>query len=259
MSILPKLIGLYKESGWEPLTGYSSYHFEGYMDAPFTALMKGDRLVGHLGLALQEVMFLEHFNLYIKPRRILVLGNAYGWSTVALALIFPGANVVGIDPATEGNALTNEIAVRHGLAAIAISARSPEDVGAVCADHLGGTCDLALVDAIHTNDAIISDVRACVPYSHENTIFVFHDLINWGLVDGFQRVLSEHMLSGKVLTRTPSGMGVAFKKAPQDFQDYIAAFSDDANLFRAYRRWVIERRGDKAHAVLNRLTASGTW
>src|SRR5262245_53996069 len=108
-TILPKLIAMYRASGLEPMTGYSSHFFGGYAYASCTTFVRDNAVRGCNGLALQEIMFVEGLRDYLEPKRILVIGNSYGWSTLALALMFPQARVVGIDPVEEGNAITNEI------------------------------------------------------------------------------------------------------------------------------------------------------
>lgn len=252
MSILPKLISAYRSAGYDTLTGYNPYHFGGWMDAPFTRLVwKGD-LQGCPGLALQEVMMLEGFSDYLKPRNILVVGNAQGWSTLALSLIFPEANVVGIDPVPEGNALTNLIAEHERLRVKAVDGYSPQDVAGICAANLSGPLDLVLIDAVHSNEAVLTDFAACLPLAHENTVWVFHDVINWGLVEAITQIRAEHGLAGNILTRTPSGMAVLWKNAPADFQEYISAFCEDFNLYYGYRDLVlrsISEGGDQAAVV----------
>ena len=251
MSILPKLLAIYKEGGWETLTGYSPSHFGGAGDVPFTAFLSltTKRLMGHRGLALQEIMFLEHFRSYLEPKRILVVGNAFGWSTLALALIFPQARVVGIDPMEDGNAVTNELASRHGLNVIAVKGESPGDVASICAAQLHGPCDLVLIDAIHTSEAVVTDFEACLRSGHEGTVFVFHDVISWGLFDGFERVCTSHRMSGQILTRTPSGMAIAYRTIPEGLLAYTEAFAGDPMIYRQYREWVLKQQAVKASAT----------
>lgn len=236
MTILPNLIALYRRFGYEPVTGYNSYHFHNYMNAPFTGFLKDGRFYGSYGLALQEVMFLEHFRDYLQPRSILVIGNAYGWSTLALALIFPGARVVAIDPFQDGNALTNALARANGLDAIAVDGHSPVDVAAVAAAHLPGPLDLCLIDAVHDGESIQRDFAACLPLLDARGVVLFHDVINWGLVEAFNRIRAQPGVEGMVLTRTPSGMAVAWREVEAAFLDYLSVFSEPPGIFAIYRQ-----------------------
>jgi hypothetical protein len=97
-TIIPKLFNIYRAAGYEPITGYSPFHFFNLRDVPFTVFLKHNTISGCPGLALQEIMFVEQFRDFIAPQRVLIIGNAYGWSTIALALTFPSAKIVAIDP-----------------------------------------------------------------------------------------------------------------------------------------------------------------
>ena len=253
MSILPRLIALYRATGHEPLTGYNPYHFENYMDAPFTKFVKDNSITGCAGLALQEVMFLEHFANYLSPKNILAIGNAHGWSTIALSLIFPDAKVVAIDPVTVGNTLTNQIAANAKLNVAAVDGYSPQDVSRIGAEHFEGAVDLVLIDAIHTNEAVLVDFAACKPLGHKDTVYVFHDVINWRLVDAIHKIKAEHGLTGHILTRTPSGMAVLWNDVPPAFEEYISAFCEPPHFFRQVRKFIIEYSSMSPTQTLEKL------
>jgi len=237
MSMIPALLKLYRSAGYEPVTGYNSYHFANYMDAPFTRFIKDARLFGiGAGLALQEVMFLENFREFIDPRGILVIGNSFGWSTLALGLIFPKAKVVSIDPNQEGNALTNELAKSGKLNVIAAEGWSPRDLEKVVSNNLGGPVDFVLIDGLHEHDAVLADFDGCMKVIGDSAVLAFHDVLNWDLIDAFRRMLQVSGMSGKILTRTASGMALAWRTIPPELEEYILAFCDDINIYRAYRR-----------------------
>jgi predicted O-methyltransferase YrrM len=254
-SILPKLIDMYRKRGYETLTGYNPYHFNGYMDAPFTHFIDKDGVTTAMfGLALQEIMFLEHFSDYMQPKKILVIGNSYGWSTLALALIFPQAAVLAIDPNEKGNVFTSQIATQHGLSVTAATGYSPQDVGALCDRHLADAVDFVLIDAVHDVPSMLADFGACYGKSHKDTVFLFHDVINWNLGVAFQKIRSDYSMEGYTLTRTPSGMAIAWKELKNDkFRDYIKVFADELGLFRSYRQAVITGIMDKVGMALEKL------
>ncbi len=253
MSILPQLIAIYRNGGFEPLTGYNPYHFENYMDAPFTKFVKDNTVMGCAGLALQEVMFVEHFSSYLSPKNILVIGNAHGWSTIALSLTFPEAKVVAIDPGKEGNDVTNQLAQFNHLDVTAIEGFSPQDVGPICTEHFDGPVDLVLIDAIHTNEAVLVDFAACKPHAHEGTVYVFHDVINWRMVDAIHKIKAEHGMEGHILTRTPSGMAVLWQEATPEFKEYIGAFCEPPEFFRQVRKFILEVSTQSSTQTLEKL------
>ena len=58
------------------------------------------------------------------------------------------------------------------------------------------------------------------------------------MVDGFSRILKDSHLDGRLLTKTPSGMAIAFEKnqVSSAFIDYLEVFSDDLKLYQVYRK-----------------------
>lgn len=257
MTIIPRLLSIYRAAGFEPVTGYNSYHFGNYMDAPFTRFVKDSRIYGQgAGLALQEVMFVENFRDFLDARSVLVVGNSYGWSTLALSLIFPQARVVAIDPNQEGNAITNQIAAANGMNVLAAEGWSPQDVGGIVAANLPGPIDLVLVDALHENDAVIKDFQACRAVAGDKTVYLFHDVMNWGMVDAFAQICGDGGLTGRILTRTASGMAVAWKTISPALQEYVEAFCDNMALYRQYRQHCMGD-GRRIESSLN-LLFSGT-
>ena len=250
-TILPRLFGIFRAAGYEPLTGYSPFHFQNWRDAPFTRFVKDGQLSGIPGIALQEVMFLEHFRQFIAPRRILVIGNASGWSTVAMALIFPDAMTVAMDIDDGGVKRTNALLAANGLSAKAVTARSPDDVAAVVNEHLAGAVDFALIDAVHNNEAVIADFAAVTAVAASEALYLLHDVINWHMIDGFNHARAQHRLDGKVFTRTPSGMALAYSKLSSEFEAYLDCFTEPPEMFRQLRQLCLNNFADPIAAFQN--------
>jgi hypothetical protein len=235
MTILPKLHAIYNSAGLKPLTGHSTGHMFDWMDAPFTRFFDGKGIVGCAGLSLFEIMFLEHLSGYLTPKNILVIGNAHGWSTLAAALTFPDAKIVAIDPYEPGIALTNKLAQENQLKIAAVEAYSPDGIKPACADHLDGPVDFVLIDAVHTNEAIITDFAAAREVAAADCFYLFHDVVNWKMTEGLKHNQTSSGLDGRLLTRTPSGMAVLFKDASAELLAYLDCFSDNPQLLQAYR------------------------
>ena len=234
-TIVPKLFNIYRAAGYEPITGYSPYHFFNVRDVPCTMFLKNNVLSGCPGVALQEIMFFEQFREFISPQRILIIGNAFGWSTIAFALIFPKAKTVAIDPNSEGVNFTNELIARNSLSACAVVGRSPENVAEIASRHLGGSVDFSLIDAIHTNEAIIADFAAVKATAVDQAFYLFHDVINLNMISGFNDILARYGLKGKVFTRTASGMALAYATVRPEFENYLNCFTEPAGIFDALR------------------------
>jgi hypothetical protein len=243
-SIMPQLVGLYRAAGYETISGFSPFHFFNVMDAPFTFFLKGQQFYGGLGLALQEVMFLENFRDYIAPQRVLVIGNAFGWSTLALALTFPKAKTLAIDIDADGVRVTNELIDRHGLSARAVVAQSPAGVAGAVKDHLGGAVDFCLIDAQHDNPSLVADFGAVRAVSAPDAFVLCHDVINWHMIDGVKQIETQHKLKAKLFTRTASGMALIYSTASPAFEAYLDCFSDPPERYHALRHFFLTNYGD---------------
>jgi pimeloyl-ACP methyl ester carboxylesterase len=234
-TIIPKLFNIYRAAGYEPITGYSPFHFFNLRDVPFTVFLKHNTISGCPGLALQEIMFVEQFRDFIAPQRVLIIGNAYGWSTIALALTFPSAKVVAIDPDIAGVNFTNDLIAKNGLSARAVAARSPESVESVVKEYLGGPVDFSLIDAVHTNETMTADFSSIKVVATDNAFYLFHDVINWNMISGFNEILIKYQLKGKVFTRTASGMALAYDSLAPAFENYLDCFSEPPGTFLGLR------------------------
>jgi hypothetical protein len=243
-TIIPDLFGIYRAAGYEPITGYSPFHFYNVRDAPFTVFLKNNNIWGCPGTALQEIMFFEQFREFISPERILVIGNAFGWSTIALALTFPKATTVAIDPHSDGVNFTNDLIAKNGLSARAVVGRSPENVAGVVEQHLGGSVDFSLIDAIHTNEAMMADFSAIKPVATDQAFYLFHDVINWNMIGSFNDILAGYQLRGKVFTRTASGMALAYSSITPQFENYLSCFTEPAGIFHTYRAHLLANVAD---------------
>ncbi len=234
-SIIPKLYDVFIREGYHPMSGYPAHRFFNIIAAQFTTFLKDGMLVGDFGLSLQEVQFLEGCAAYLNPETILVVGNAHGWSTVALALMFPDANVIALDIDADGIAFTNDLARKNGLNITCNSGRSPEDVARFVRQQGVETLDLILIDVCHTVEAVQNDFSAIHPFLNENSVILFHDLMDHKMVPGFVAILKKTGLYGKLLTRTTSGMGVAYQQLSPHLESYLDCFNDQPEYYNFYR------------------------
>ena len=228
------------------MTGYNSHHLFNWRDAPFTAFWRGDKITfgSGAGLALQEIMFLENLGRLLQPKNCLIIGNSYGWSTVATALTFPGAKTVGIDSMNEdGIRLTVQLFETLKLKGVAVLAESPNDVARVCTEQFDGQVDFVLIDALHTNDAMTKDFQGVLPHCTEDCVFLFHDVINLKMIPAFNYIIKNSNLSGCILTKTASGMAIAYAKGElsKDFEEYVQMFSDVPDIYKQYRLQIAQR------------------
>jgi hypothetical protein len=269
LTVGEKLLAIYEDDGFEVHTGWNSHHLDDWRDAPATYLKKGGCPLntGGGGLCWQEIPCVELISSCVSSARVLIVGNSFGWSTLLMSLLWPKAQVVamdiGVQPPADaaqkmlgailrrlradqpplnpspsfGIDLTNELAQRHHLNARAVLSASPEDVGWVAEKHLGGPPDFVFIDGYHIPPQVLLDFDACYKVAGPTGVYLFHDVINWGLRDAFDLCQKKSGLEGGVLWRTPSGMGLLYPRERVELRRVFRAFGDQE----------AEIRGVKAH------------
>ena len=259
LTVAERLLAIYEERGFCVHGGWSSPHLGGWAHAGGTYLKKDGRPLntGGGGLCWQEIPCFELLSHCFSPRRVLVIGNSFGWSTLLISLLWPEARVVAMDigvqpPAdavqkilvrvlstlrgdalapnpkpTYGIELTNDLARTHQLKVEAVLSASPGDVSWVVEKHLGGPIDFAFIDGYHIPSQAVLDFDACRNVAGADCVYLFHDVINWGLRDAFELCQKKSGLPGDILWRTPSGMGLLYPEARSELRRVLRAFGDD--------------------------------
>lgn len=265
-SPVAKMIRLYEEEGYTIRTGLNPYHFSGDREAPFAILFHEEKVVSPCGgISLQEVYFFEQLFASWSPRTILIIGNGFGWSSLLLSLLNPQAQVVVLDAAVEldvpqhpyidGIALTNKIAVKEKLNLRVVKGFSPQAVPSVVEKYLNGSVDFAFIDGLHTEAQQALDFEAIFPYAAPETVFIFHDVINWEMEAGFKRLLSDippppinassrtHW-NAVLLHRTPSGMGMIYSdEAREKVADVLTVFCESPKHVAVFKAETAHQEG----------------
>jgi predicted O-methyltransferase YrrM len=239
MPIIARLTALYESRGIRIAAGLNPSHYHGFPHAAFTWFVKdGASLTEGLGIALQEIYFLECLFTRFHPKTIFAIGNSLGWSTLALALANPEARVLAIDAATDrlardGIRFTNAIAVEEGLAVTVIEAHSPEDICRVCRDAGLPPVEFALIDGYHAVEQVVLDFRALRQVAAPGCVYLFHDVANFGLQPGIERIATESGLTWRPMAGTTSGMAIVYNpEATPGLAEDIAPFSASPEVLR---------------------------
>jgi hypothetical protein len=234
MPILKRLTDLYESRGIQISTGLNPCHFGNLPAAAFTWFIKdGESLTNGLGIAMQEVYFLECLFARLKPRSIFIIGNSAGWSSLALALLNPQARCVAIDAGFDRNALdgldfTNRVAVEEGLDLHAVKAVSPEDVTSVVAEHMTEKIDFAFIDGYHSVEQVVRDFGALREHAAPACVYLFHDVHEFNLGPGIAENVAGSGLASDLLLGTSSGMAIIYDPLRVPF------LADELSPFRAH-------------------------
>ncbi len=235
--LITRLRDAYEKVGVQVCSGLNPHLFFNFSPSAFTFFFREKELLSsHFGIGLQEVFFLQSLFEVYRPRRILGIGNGWGWSTLACAFLNPEATLVVIDAALDedsrqGLLLTRDIVSNEGLDVKVLKGTSPEDIPRVVEDCFDGPVDCFLIDGLHTNEAQTRDFESALSHSHPGSLFLFHDVVLFGLQPSLEQVGKKAGLESRILWSTPSGMGAAFGS---DFQPsargVIDAFSPNREM-----------------------------
>ena len=246
MSILPRLFELYRQQGFSIISGLTPSHWGGLPSVTFTWLLQdGKNKTNGLGIALQEVCFLECLFSAYHPKRLFIIGNSFGWSAVAIALANPQARLVamdaGFDPfSSDGLALTNTLARNAGVDLEAVLGVSPQDNEAVLTRCFDAPIDFAFIDGLHTNQQIVLDFQSVRQHASPDAVYVFHDVHAFGLDQGIAEIAAASGLTMRKLMATPSGIVVAYPPSMSEtLAPVLAVFapSDDVLAFVTTEAW----------------------
>ena len=252
-SVFSKLVAAYAKEDLEVMSGLNSTLVHDFFQAPFTWLVREGRpATDGLGVSPAELYFFETLAAARPARKILVIGNAFGWSTLALALANEGARVVAMDSGADENALegldvTNRLARQLGVDVTAVQGTSPDDVADVVSRWLGFV-DLAFIDGFHVSEQLVADWRAVRPFLRDESIVVMHDVLMCDMTDGFRRVVSESGWQGSLLYATTSGIGVVSRRLDGDLGGLLMAFEGGPRARQVVQEAARAKAGVSGHA-----------
>lgn len=260
MDVFVRLIEIYNKYGFNISGGLFPWHFERnypigttrlHVFQPFMGIARrGQHMSVGGGISPLEVLVLSSVSRVMKPKRIFLIGNAFGWSTLALGLANPDARVVAIDALVEGVEAglgfdtTKQIVQKEKLDNISVvKAFSPDDVHDVCQKYFDGPIDFALIDGKHSNEQQSKDFQVVYQELADPGVVFLHDVLNWNMTSSFNEIRKTYPnLTGKILMRTPSGMGVFHTKTiPKEAKDIINSFCESKDTIQGNRKEVAKR------------------
>lgn len=234
MSILRRLIALFESRGIQISTGLNPCHFGNLATASFTWFIKdGKSLTNGLGIAMQEIYFLECLFERFHPRSIFAIGNSTGWSSLALALLNPQARIVAIDAGFDRNALagiefTNSVAAAERLDLRAVKALSPQDIPSVFREQMTSPIEFAFIDGYHSVEQVVLDFAGLRAHADPACVYLFHDVHDFRLRSGIDEIVRRSGLASELLLGTPSGMAIVYDPVA------LPLLSEDIAPFRAH-------------------------
>lgn len=244
MHVFLQLLSLYQKRGFHVRVGLQPHHFQGLhpLVLPFAALFQGDeQYATGLGMSPFEITVMDTLCTHRKPKSIFIIGNAFGWSTLALALSNPSAKIVAIDALTEGEHarlgfdLTKRIAQEEGFDIHVVEGFSPRDVGPIAEEYLSEKVDFALIDGLHTNSQQQLDFDAVRTIASTDCVYLLHDVINHRMQRSFFSIKAKNKnLHAEILTRTTSGMGIVYPTDDPILEQIVRGCTEDKKHVMGY-------------------------
>ena len=241
MMIFEKLVELYEQEGLDVAAGLNPTLANDFFAAPYTWLIRdGVSVTDALGISPTEIYLLESLARVKVAQKVFIVGNGFGWSSIAMALANPDSRVVAIDSCYDENTLegidvTNRIARKAGINVTALKATSPNDVANVIGETLGSV-DLAFIDGFHGQKQILKDYRALAPFvDGRNGLFLFHDILSLNLSQSFQQIVGESGWQGKILPSTTSGMALLVPELTPNLSSVARAWGGKSSAWSVIR------------------------
>lgn len=198
---------------------------------------RSEVLIGQ-DITLIELYFFEVLSGACAPKRIFVFGNMFGWTTLALAKLFPQAQIIAVDDLTLtpksglGQDLTRKIVEDAGFNVEVLDLADKDAVTAAINEKCDGQIDLCFLNGFHSEEERRRDFEFIEPFLTDNSILVYHDAVLLKWYGEARRIAEERPgATCKILTRTTSGLGFIYPAAMEDTLGKIA----DAFIEPIYR------------------------
>jgi hypothetical protein len=266
MPCLKKLVSIYTSWGIDVAAGCAPHRYANLRKIAATWFVRdGKNLTTGFGISLQDLYFFECLFETFRPSTCFVIGNSWGWSSIAISLIIPNSKVVAIDNAiepqsVEGLNFTNQVAAEEGLNLTVAQASSPHDVPVVMKNEFVTPIEFVFVDGDHTKEQVFLDFNATWPFSSRNTIFLFHDAMDWKLIDGIERASQVSGMPYFLLDGTTSGMAIMFDKSCHpEVEEAISPFMASAAAKRVLDEEVYRTTNRRYHKIRSSVRKRINW
>jgi predicted O-methyltransferase YrrM len=225
--VFAELSRRYESDGLEVLGGFSPF-ITGFASRTGNYVARGDVFLStSAGIANDEAVFMYGLCEQIRPKKILIIGNSYGFSTVFLALACPDASLIAFDKyRTEGIKTTNRLL--SGLAdKEVIQASTPDDIPFIIENRFDGEVDFVLIDAVHTNDIQTAEFEILDDYLSPRSVVVFHDVLSCGLLTSLSYLKKKFSdYDFRIINKSSTGIAVCVKgEKNEHLENFLRYFS----------------------------------
>jgi predicted O-methyltransferase YrrM len=227
--VFSELYKRYKHEGLDVYGGFSPF-LTGFLQRTGNYIARGSVFLStSAGISNDEAVFMHGLCERMNPKRILIIGNSYGFSTVFLALSCPDAKLIAFDKyRTQGIETTNRLL--SGLKGKAvIQASTPEDIPNIINSKLDGEVDFVLIDAVHTNEMQTAEFEVLNGFLSSRSTVVFHDVLSCGLLESFSMIKNKYLqYDFRLIGKSSTGIAVCIKGEKDELlENFLDYFSPD--------------------------------
>jgi predicted O-methyltransferase YrrM len=238
-----------KKEGLAVFGGFSPFLTGSSRRAQFNFVARENTVLSTSGgIANDEAIFMYCLCEQIKPKKVLIIGNSYGFSTLFLSVSCPDATLVAFDKfRTEG--IKTTIRLLEGLEnKFVIQASTPEDIPAIIEKYFDGEVDFVLIDAVHTNEMQTKEFEVLDKYLSPQSVVVFHDVLSCNLLSSYNELrlkYTDH--SFHLINKSSSGIAICIKGAiPEELKNFVDYYSFDANEIFHFNCLMLKEGNDSA-------------
>ncbi|MCB0430030.1 MAG: class I SAM-dependent methyltransferase [Flavobacteriales bacterium] len=181
------------------------------------------QILTHSAMPARWGRLLFRMSNYFAPSTILELGTSLGMGTSYLAKGNPGARVITLEGCKQTAAIARENLHALNLDNVVEVVTGEFDAGLPIALKNLRTLDMVFIDGNHRYEPTLAYFKACLPYAHEKTVFLFHD-IHWSaeMEKAWEEVCK---YPGVTVSIDLFHLGVVFMKRDQAQQHFVLKYA----------------------------------
>lgn len=212
----PTVIKAYSELGYKLHVGNNNYFPAQLLRADGTPLNTGG------GMCVEDITFWSFLSYVWQPSGVYIIGNAFGYSALNIAALFPKAAIDVIDAETEGDdniegsMLTRAIAEKHFPNLKLYKGFSPQDLNR--ARRSGNQqYDACVVDGFHHPEQLKKDFIGMKVFLKDRALVYFHDAGTFNLHAAVEALAEEYRSEGwryYKLDFVPFGVAILCRNLP---------------------------------------------
>lgn len=212
----PLVINAYNALGYKVHVGNNMSFSAKILDADNNQVDAGG------GMCVEDISFWMFLSTLWHPNSMYIIGNAFGYSALNMAAIFPQCKIDVIDAEIEGHQnqegskVTKKIAKKHFKNLELFIGFSPQDIP-LCRRHSQQTYDCCIVDGLHHPEQLKKDFIGIKQYLNNMSLVYFHDAGTFNLYSAIEELAEEYKFEGwqyYKLDFVPFGVGVLCRNVP---------------------------------------------